>query len=170
MHINFEILYLLCKHSNKMKPEDTVDYFLKVVWQNVANTYNQIASGFGITQALGYALINIHDEGTAVSQIAILLGVKSTSLSRMLNNMEGLGLIYLKISPEDKRSVKIYLTDFGKEQRKKAKEVVRKFNDYLNIHLEQKERQQLIAALQKINQLTLAYHPTSGLWKERLKN
>lgn len=163
MHINFENLYLLCKHSNKMKPEDTVDYFLKVVWQNVANTYNQIASGFGITQALGYALINIHDEGTAVSQIAILLGVKSTSLSRMLNNMEGLGLIYRKVSPEDKRSVKIYLTDFGKEQRKKAKEVVRKFNDYLNIHLEQKERQQLIAALQKINQLTLAYHPTSGL-------
>jgi DNA-binding MarR family transcriptional regulator len=146
-----------------MKPKDTVDYFLKVVWQNVANTYNQIASGFGITQALGYALINIHDEGTAVSQIAILLGVKSTSLSRMLNNMEGLGLIYRKVSPEDKRSVKIYLTDFGKEQRKKAKEVVRKFNDYLNIHLEQKERQQLIAALQKINQLTLAYHPTSGL-------
>jgi DNA-binding MarR family transcriptional regulator len=146
-----------------MKPEDTVDYFLKVVWQNVANTYNQIASGFGITQALGYALINIHDEGTAVSQIAILLGVKSTSLSRMLNNMEGLGLIYRKVSPEDKRSVKIYLTDFGKEQRKKAKEVVRKFNDYLNIHLEQEERQQLIAALQKINQLTLAYQPTSGL-------
>ena len=163
MHINFENLYLLCKHSNKMKPEDTVDYFLKVVWQNVANTYNQIASGFGITQALGYALINIHDEGTAVSQIAILLGVKSTSLSRMLNNMEGLGLIYRKVSPEDKRSVKIYLTDFGKEQRKKAKEVVRKFNDYLNIHLEQEERQQLIAALQKINQLTLAYQPTSGL-------
>ena len=152
-----------------MKPEDTVDYFLKVVWQNVANTYNQIASGFGITQALGYALINIHDGGTAVSQIASLLGVKSTSLSRMLNNMEGLGLIYRKVSPEDKRSVKIYLTDFGKEQRKKAKEVVRKFNDYLNIHLEQKERQQLIAALQKINQLTLAYNPTSGLWKERLK-
>jgi len=163
LHINFENLYLLCKHSNKMKPEDTVDYFLKVVWQNVANTYNQIASGFGSTQALGYALINIHDEGTAVSQIAILLGVKSTSLSRMLNNMEGLGLIYRKVSPEDKRSVKIYLTDFGKEQRQKAKEVVRKFNEYLNIHLEQKERQQLIAALQKINQLTLAYHPTSGL-------
>ena len=152
-----------------MKPEETVDYFLKVVWQNVANTYNQIASGFGITQALGYALINIHDEGTAVSQIASLLGVKSTSLSRMLNNMEALGLIYRKVSPEDKRSVKIYLTDFGKEQRKKAKEVVRKFNEYLNTHLQQKERQQLIAALQKINQLTLAYHPTSGLWKERLK-
>lgn len=146
-----------------MKPEETVDYFLKVVWQNVANTYNQIASGFGITQALGYALINIHDEGTAVSQMANLLGVKSTSLSRMLNNMEGLGLIYRKVSPNDKRSVKIYLTDFGKDKRKEAKEVVRKFNDYLNAHLEQKERQQLIAALQKINQLTLAYHPTSGL-------
>ena len=71
-----------------MRPEETVDYFLKIVWQNVANTYNQIAADYGITQALGYMLINIHEEGTAVSQIAALSGVKSTSLSRMLKNME----------------------------------------------------------------------------------
>ena len=144
-----------------MKPEETVDYFLKVVWQNVANTYNQIASGFGITQALGYALINIQEEGTAVTQMANLLGVKSTSLSRMLNNMEELGLIYRKVDETDKRSVKIYLTDFGREKKHLAKEVVRNFNEYLNTHLAQTERQQLIAALQKINELTLAYKPIS---------
>ncbi len=146
-----------------MKPEETVDYFLKVVWQNVANTYNQIASGFGITQALGYTLINIHEEGTAVTKIANLLGVKSTSLSRMLNNMESLGLIYREAAQGDKRSVKIFLTDFGKEKRQLAKEVVINFNEYLNKNLDEKERQQLIHGLQKINELTIAYKPTTGI-------
>lgn len=148
-----------------MKPEETVDFHLKVVWQNIANTYNQLASAFGITQALGYALINVQDEGTAVSQIANLLGVKSTSLSRMLNNMEELGLIYRKVDESDKRSVKIYLTDFGREKKQLAKQVVRSFNQYLMEHLKQDDRQQLIALLQKVNELTLDYKPELGYEK-----
>ncbi len=142
-----------------MKPEETVDYFLKIVWQTVANKYNQIAAEYGITQALGYMLINIHEEGTAVSQIASLSGVKSTSLSRMLRNMEDLGLIYRETDPEDKRSVKIFLTPFGIEKRQVAKDVVKKFNEYLNSHISDKERLQLIKSLNKINQLTFDYKP-----------
>ena len=142
-----------------MKPEETVDYLLKIVWQTVANKYNQIAAGYGITQALGYMLINIQDEGTAVSQIAALLGVKPTSLSRTLRNMEELGLVFRKTDESDKRSVKIYLTDFGKEKRQVAKDVVRKFNEYLNGHIAEDERRQLTAVLEKINKLTLEYNP-----------
>jgi DNA-binding MarR family transcriptional regulator len=142
-----------------MKPEETVDYFLKITWQTVANKYNQIASEYGITQALGYMLINIHEEGTAVSQIAALSGVKSTSLSRMLKNMEELGLIFREADPEDKRSVKIFLTPFGSEKRQIAKDVVRKFNEYLNSHISDKERLMLIKSLNKINQLTFDYKP-----------
>jgi DNA-binding MarR family transcriptional regulator len=142
-----------------MKPEETVDYFLKIVWQTVANKYNQLASEYGITQALGYMLINIHEQGTAVSQIAALSGVKSTSLSRMLNNMEELGLIFRETDPLDKRSVKIFLTPFGVEKRQVAKDVVRKFNEYLNSHISDKERLQLIKSLNKINQLTIDYKP-----------
>ena len=142
-----------------MKPEETVDYFLKIAWQTVANKYNQIASEYGITQALGYMLINIHEEGTTVSQIAALSGVKSTSLSRILKNMEELGLIFRKADLRDKRSVKIFLTPFGIEKRHIAKDVVRKFNEYLNAHISDKERLQLIKSLNKINQLTFDYKP-----------
>jgi DNA-binding MarR family transcriptional regulator len=142
-----------------MKQKETVDYFLKVAWQNVSNTYNQIASGFGITQAIGYVLINIEAEGTAVSALAALLGVKATSLSRMLNNMEDLGLIYREASSGDKRSVKVFLTPFGIEKRKLASNVVIKFNEYLNDKLSAKEKEQLISILDKVNQLTLAYSP-----------
>jgi DNA-binding MarR family transcriptional regulator len=144
-----------------MKQPETVDYFLKVVWQNVSNVYNQIASGFGITQAVGYMLINIDKEGTAVSHLAALLAVKATSLSRMLNNMEELGLIYREASASDKRSVKVYLTDFGREKRKLAKEVVINFNDYLNENLSIQERNNLVKTLQKLNKLTLAYTNTN---------
>ena len=143
-----------------MKQQETVDYFLKVVWQNMANTYNQIAAGFGITQAIGYVLINIDKEGTAVSRLAGLLGVKATSLSRMLNNMEELGLIYREASTGDKRSVKVYLTDFGVEKRHLAKGVVISFNDYLNKNLTTSEKNNLISTLQKVNKLTLAYTNT----------
>lgn len=140
-----------------MKNQETIDYFLKVVWQNISNTYNQIASEFDITQAIGYVLINIDKEGTAVSQLAALLGVKATSLSRMLNNMEDSGFIYRETSSGDKRSVKVYLTDFGREKRQLAKGVVKAFNEYLNENLKTDEKENLIATLQKLNNLTLSY-------------
>jgi MarR family transcriptional regulator, organic hydroperoxide resistance regulator len=150
-----------------MKQKDTVDYFLKLVWQDVSNTYNQIASGFGITQAIGYVLINIEAEGTAVSALAALLGVKATSLSRMLSNMEDLGLIYRETATGDKRSVKVFLTPFGIEKRKLARNVVVQFNEYLNEKLSSKEKEQLIATLDKVNQLTLAYSPKDDEQKNK---
>lgn len=141
-----------------MAPQETIDYFLKITWQNIANKYNQIASGFEITQSIGYLLININEqEGTTVSEVASLLGLKSTSLSRMLNNLEEDELIYRKGSKSDRRSVKVYLTDKGKEKRHLARVVVRKFNDYLNSHLSETERFQLIESLKKVNSLTMDY-------------
>lgn len=151
-----------------MKQQETVDYFLKVVWQNVSNAYNQIASGFGITQAIGYMLINIDKEGTAVSKLAGLLGVKATSLSRMLNNMEQLGLIYRETAVGDKRSVKVFLTDLGREKRHLARQVVINFNEYLNEELSTQEKNNLVATLQKLNKLTLAY--TSTIENDEQKN
>jgi DNA-binding MarR family transcriptional regulator len=143
-----------------MKHQETIDYFLKVVWQTVANRYNQLASEFGITQSIGYLLINIDDkEGTTVTEVAGLLGLKSTSLSRMLSNLEDMGLIYRESNKGDKRSVKICLTDLGKEKRHLARVVVRKFNDYLDAHISDAEKQQLTDTLKKINQLTIDYKP-----------
>lgn len=133
----------------------------------MANSYNQIASGFGITQAVGYVLINIDKEGTPVSKLAGLLGVKATSLSRMLNNMESLDLIYRETSVGDKRSVKVFLTEFGIEKRKLAKAVVISFNDYLTENLTISERNNLINTLQKINKLTLAYTITTENDKQK---
>ncbi|WP_158825157.1 MarR family winged helix-turn-helix transcriptional regulator [Mucilaginibacter lacusdianchii] len=148
-------MYSKVKHQH-----ETIDYLLKIVWQNMANRYNQLVADWGITQSIGYLLINIDEtEGTTVSQVAALLGLKSTSLSRMLSQMEQMDLIYRQSNKGDKRSVKVYLTDLGKEKRHLARGLVKHFNNYLNEHLSDKEKQTLITTLKKVNQLTLDYKP-----------
>lgn len=126
----------------------------------MANRYNQLVASFDITQSIGYVLINIDEkEGTTVSQMASLLGLRSTSLSRMLSQLEKMDLIYRQSNAGDKRSVKIYLTELGKEKRQMARTIVKQFNAYLNEHLTDKEKTQLTNTLKKINQLTLEYDP-----------
>lgn len=143
-----------------MKHQETIDYHLKVTWQTIANTYNQLAAEFGITQSIGYLLMNIdEDNGTTVTEMAALLGLKSTSLSRMLNNLEKIGLIYRESHLTDKRSVKLYLTNLGKEKRHLARVVVKKFNDYLDENLGDNEKMQLVSSLKLINELTTNYKP-----------
>src|ERR1700712_2582227 len=134
-----------------LKSQETIDYFLKIVWQTVANKYNHLVADHGITQSIGYLLINIDEqEGTTVSQVAALLELKSTSLSRMLKELEKTGLIYRELNPGDKRSVKIYLTDLGKEKRHLARGIVKQFNTYLNSHISENDKQYLIEMLEKI--------------------
>ncbi|MBS7564299.1 MarR family transcriptional regulator [Mucilaginibacter sp. Bleaf8] len=147
--------------ASKLKPhQETIDYLVKIVWQNMANRYNQIVADFGITQSIGYLLINIdEEEGTTVSQAAALMGLKSTSLSRMLTQLETTNLIYRQSNKGDKRSVKVFLTDLGKEKRQLAKVLVKQFNGYLNEHLTDREKTQLVNTLKKLNQLTLGFKP-----------
>lgn len=137
--------------------QETIDYHLKSAWQNVFNKYNQIAAEYGITQAIGYMLINIEKEGTPVSKLAMLNGVKATSLSRMLNNMEELGLIFRESACADKRSNIVRLTEFGKEKRKIAKSVVKNFNEYLIDQFSEKEREDLSKLLIRLSECTIAY-------------
>jgi len=146
------------ENKQHIKHQETIDYFLKVVWQTMANRYNQLVADFGITQSIGYLLINIDEkEGTTVSQAASLLGLKSTSLSRMLSQLEKMGLIYRELNKGDKRSVKIYLTELGIEKRRLARGIVKQFNNYLNEHISEHDKKYLINTLKKLNQLTLQY-------------
>jgi DNA-binding MarR family transcriptional regulator len=126
----------------------------------MANRYNQLVTEFGFTQSIGYLLINIDEkEGTTVSQAAALLGLKSTSLSRMLSQLETTGLIYRESNEGDKRSVKIYLTALGKEKRHQARVIVRQFNNYLDANISEADKQHLIETLKKLNKLTVNYKP-----------
>ena len=142
----------------KMKPEETIDYHIKVAWQNIVNKYNSIAVGYDFSQAMGYILLMLEeDKGHTVSELANKIGVKNTSLSRLLQNLEELALIKRNGNNIDKRSVLVFLTPLGTEKQKVVKKVVRSFNEYLDKHVSIKEKENLIKTINKINTLALEF-------------
>lgn len=141
-----------------MKPAETIDYHIKFLWHSISNLYNQIAQEFDLTQATGYALLNIDsNEGIAATKIAPLMGMKATSLSRMLKKMEADKLIYKKKCIEDARSVKIHLTEKGKKKKKIARKVVKEFNHYMLERIDQEDLIRYFDTMRSITEITEEY-------------
>ena len=130
-----------------MNIEETVDFHLRSSLFAMRRMYNLLAVQNGITQGIGYVLINIGKEGIPATKIAPLMGMTFSSLSRLLKNMETSGFIYRKHDDDDKRIVRIYLTKEGLELREKVKEVVVNFNTNLFKKIKPDE----LAAFVKVN-------------------
>jgi len=115
--------------------KNTLDSVLRSTWNSVSKMYNREASKFDSTMATGFALLNIDAEGTPSSALGPKLGMESTSISRLLNNMEKKKLITRKPNPSDGRGVLIFLTQFGKEKRDYSRSVVLNFNNHVESKL-----------------------------------
>ncbi|WP_324672400.1 MarR family winged helix-turn-helix transcriptional regulator [Hymenobacter sp. GOD-10R] len=112
-----------------MKPEETVDYNIKVAWHAISRMYNAQAAKYDITTSIGFVLLNIDQEnGTPATKIAPLLGLETRSLTRILRSMEEKGLIYKQADQLDKRSVRIFLTPEGLKKKEISRQTVRHFN------------------------------------------
>jgi MarR family transcriptional regulator, organic hydroperoxide resistance regulator len=135
-----------------MELKETVDFHIKSAWHALTRMYNNIANKHGISQTIGYVLINVAKEGTPATKIAPLMGMEPTSLSRLLKNMEKKGLIYRKGDEEDKRVVRIFLTEEGVAKRKLAKQTILNFNEKLMKKLKAQDLDQMVKAFNIIKQ------------------
>ena len=112
-----------------MKREETVDYNIKGLWHSISRMYNQFGAKYDITASTGFVLLNIDvEKGTPATKIAPLLGMESRSLTRMLKAMEEKEWVYREKDPTDGRSVRIFLSEMGKEKRELSRRAVREFN------------------------------------------
>ena len=115
-----------------MKKEEFIDYYIKSSWHSLSRLYNQKAQKHGITTSIAFILLNISSsEGTPATKIAPLMGLESRSLTRALKNLEEKGFIYKEKDANDKRSVRIYLTEMGKEKKGKAIDTLKAFNQFV---------------------------------------
>ncbi len=113
------------------KPEMLFDFYIRHVWHRISRMYNQKASEIGITMSMGFILMNVDKEGTPSTQLGPRMGMEPTSLSRILKNMEDKGLIRREENQQDKRKVKIFLTQSGVDQRRLVRDFLVAFNDKL---------------------------------------
>lgn len=109
----------------------TIDSVIKNTWQAIARMYNEEASKYGASMAVGFALLNIDKEGTPSTALAPKLGMEPTSLTRTLKSMEEKGLIVRKKNPKDGRGMIIHLTKLGLEKRQLSKQTVLRFDEVI---------------------------------------
>lgn len=121
--------------------------------------YNQQAVRYDLTTSIGFVLLNIDSKnGTPATKIAPLLGMEPRSLSRMLKSLEEKGLIYRKTDAKDKRFVKIYLTELGKEKKDIAKKTVKRFNQVIKNEIPEEKLQVFFEVLGNIHSIIESNH------------
>jgi DNA-binding MarR family transcriptional regulator len=134
--------------------DKTIDYILRATWQSVARMYNEEASKFDGSMAIGFALLSIDkEEGTPSSYISNRMGMEATSLTRTLKTLEEKGLIIRKKNPDDGRGVLIYLTELGKEKRELSRNTVLKFNEVIRQNVSDEKLQNFMEVAEVITDL-----------------
>ena len=137
-----------------MKPEETVDYNVKVCWHAISRMYNTQAAQYGITTSIGFVLLNINPEqGTPATKIAPLLGLESRSLTRILKSLEEAGFIYREADKQDKRSVRVFLTKAGLEKKEISRQTVKHFNKRVQEQIPPDQLQTFFKVISQINQI-----------------
>lgn len=135
------------------------DFDIKTTWLAISKMYNVRAAKENTTANVGFVLIHIdEDEGTPATKIAPLMGMEPRSLTRMLAFLEENALIYRQPDPNDKRVVRIFLTELGKEKRQLAKEVVLTFNKAIYARIPESKMQVFFEVMDSINELVKETH------------
>jgi DNA-binding MarR family transcriptional regulator len=138
-----------------MKPEETVCFTIKTAWHAIHRMYNGIAASYGSNMSVGFVLLNIDlENGTPSTKIAPLIGLESRSITRMLKNLEEEGIIERRPDTADKRSVRIFLTELGKDKRETAKQAVINFNERLRMNISAEQLGVFFEVIQHVNSIT----------------
>ena len=134
--------------------EKTIDYTLRATWQAVSRMYNEEASKFDGSMAIGFALLSIDkEEGTPSTYISNRMGMEPTSLTRTLKTLEEKGLITRQKNPDDGRGVLIYLTELGKKMREQSRSTVLKFNEIVKQNIAEEKLKHFMEVAEVINDL-----------------
>ena len=137
-----------------MKREETIDFNIKAAWHAIARLYNAEANSNDMTTSIGFILLNIDSEkGEAATKIAPLLGLEARSITRTLNNMEEKGLIYKEKVTKDKRGIRVFLTDLGKEKKEISRKTVLNFNFQMQALIDPDELKTFFSVIQQINKI-----------------
>ena len=138
-----------------MRPDETVCFNIKTSWHAIHRMYNSVAANYDSNMSVGFVLLNIDlEHGTPSTKIAPLIGLESRSITRMLKNLEEAGLIERRPDATDKRSVRIFLTESGKEKRETAKQAVLIFNERVRSVIPTEQLNVFFEVMRQINTIT----------------
>ncbi len=139
---------------NTILTKEDIGFDIKVTWLAIARMFSPLATEHNMTVTMGFVLLNIsRDSGTPATKIAPLLGMEPRSLTRLIKKMEEDGLVERRPDPEDRRSVRIFLTDEGFKKKQVAKQNVESFNTSVRKRVSDDELGTFFDVVDKIHQV-----------------
>ncbi len=139
--------------DRKLKPEDTIDFQIRWAWHKITRMYNLEAGKYGLSMSIGQVLLNIDKDGTPSTKLGPKMGMEPRSLTRMLKSLEDKGYIYKEADKNDKRMVRIFLTEEGKKKRKISRSTVLQFNQFMRENISKTKMKHFFEVLENMNEL-----------------
>ena len=115
--------------------------------------YNAEADRRGIPFSYVFILLHTERQGTPSTKLGPKMGMESTSLSRTLKGMEAMGLIERRKDANDKRSMRVFLTQNGVAARRQARDLVVSVNDRLRELMGSDAVDRLLIEMKRLNEI-----------------
>ena len=145
------------------KPRKTVCSVARLAWMNISRMYNSEAQAYDLSTSAAFLLLHLGEEGTQVGQLAGLLGMEASSMTRILRSIEKRGwIVRSRHNEQDRREVKLVLTREGQAARQIARDYVRKFNRQVQELVSDQDLQafyRVSEAIHRVVQQTLLSEP-----------
>jgi MarR family transcriptional regulator, organic hydroperoxide resistance regulator len=101
-----------------VKLDEHVCFLMDVATRRITKFYNRWLRRFGITYNQLFILTCLwEEEGVHVKELAHQLCLDSSSLTGHLDRLERVGLVVRQDDPDDRRAVRIFLTEKGRTSR-----------------------------------------------------
>lgn len=107
-------------------------YQLKSTMKKVEKYITQEMNQFGLNLAQSFVLFSLlENDGATLSEIGNRAQIENSSLTTMVDKLEKEGLVERRLYAQDRRVVRLYLTDNGRELAERVLSSGAEFNRYL---------------------------------------
>jgi len=121
---------------------------IRVLVRNLGILEKSDASCCGVTISQCHAIVEIGRSGeVSLNELAELLALDKSTMSRTINNLVEDGLVIRELHPEDRRYVKIKLTDKGIKIFKNIEESMDRYYKAIFNSVPEEKREQVLDSL-----------------------
>lgn len=115
-------------------------YSLKTTMKKVEKHITQRFDEYGINLAQSFIIFSLLErDGSTLTEIGVKAHIENSSLTTMVDKLEKAGLVERRLDSTDRRVIRVFLTDKGRELGTKVLDEGKEFNDYLRQNLKDTE-------------------------------
>ncbi len=147
----------------RMEQEDAVQLadLLQRLTKRLRRAQAERLAPFGLTPAQERALrmITRSEEPPRMSELADHLGIVPRSLTTVVDALEKAGLVRREVDPDNRRAIRLHLTEHGAAVRDDMREARRRAAEDLFAPLTEKDRKALVQLLSRIDDIAPSVVP-----------